>query len=89
MHVDHVRHKSYRYEVIADKIPALATLSVQEKLLLASELWDEVMTQTDDIPVSQDILDELDRRMEEYRRDPSTASSWEDVKQRIRASRGE
>ena len=75
--------------VIAEKIPALATLSVQEKLLLASELWDEVLTQTDDIPVSQEILDELDRRMEEYRRDPSIASSWEDVKQRIRASRGE
>ena len=89
MPVDHVRLNRYHDGVIADKIPALAALSVQEKLLLASELWDEVLTQTDDIPVSQDILDELDRRMEEYRRDPSTASSWEDVKQRIRASRRE
>jgi len=73
--------------VIAEKIPALAQLSLQEKLLLASELWDEVIAQKEDIPVSQEILDELDRRMEEYRRDPSTASPWEEVKQRIRASR--
>jgi len=73
--------------VIAEKIPALAQLSLQEKLLLASELWNEVTAQTEDIPVSQEILDELDRRMEEYRRDPSTASPWEEVKQRIRASR--
>ena len=89
MHVDHVRRNRYHHGVIVEKIPALAALSIQEKLLLASELWDEVLTQTDDIAVSQDVLDELDRRMEEYRRDPSTASSWEDVKQRIRASRGE
>jgi putative addiction module component (TIGR02574 family) len=73
--------------VITERIPALAQLSVQEKLLLASELWDEVIAQGEDIPVSQHILDELDRRMEEYRRDPSTASPWEEVKQRIRASR--
>jgi putative addiction module component (TIGR02574 family) len=73
--------------VIAEKIPALAQLSIQEKLLLASELWDEVTAQADEIPVAQHILDELDRRLEEYRRDPSTASSWPEVKQRIRASR--
>ncbi len=44
-------------------------------------------SQADEIPVAQHILDELDRRLEEYRRDPSTASSWQEVKQRIRASR--
>ncbi len=44
-------------------------------------------SQADEIPVAQHILDELDRRLEEYRRDPSTASSWPEVKQRIRASR--
>ena len=73
--------------MIAEKIPALAQLSIQKKLLLASELWDEVTAQADEIPVAQHILDELDRRLEEYRRDPSTASSWPEVKQRIRASR--
>jgi len=73
--------------VIAEKIPALAQLSIKEKLLLASELWDEVTAQTNEIPVAHHLMDELDRRPEEYRRAPSPASSWPEVKQRIRASR--
>ena len=80
------RRRPYACVVIAEKIPALAQLSVQEKLLLASELWDEVTARADEIPIPQHILDELDRRMEEYRRDPSAGSPWPEVKQRIQAS---
>lgn len=60
---------------------------MDEKLLLVSELWDEVTAQPRDVAVSQNVLDELDRRMEEFRRDPSVATTWEDAKQRIRAAR--
>lgn len=74
--------------MIAERIPALGHLSPAEKLLLASELWDQATSHPADIPVSQALLDELDRRMEEFRRDPSTASTWDEAKQRIRASRG-
>jgi len=73
--------------VIAERIPPLGKLSPAEKLLLVSELWDQVTSVPTDIPVSQTLLDELDRRMEEFRRDPSTATTWEEAKQRIRASR--
>jgi len=74
--------------MIAERIPALGHLSPDEKLLLVSELWDQVTAHPTDIPVSQTLLDELDRRMEEFRRDPSMATTWDEAKQRIRASRG-
>ena len=73
--------------MIAETIPALERLSSDEKLLLVSELWDEVTAQRSDVPVSQNLLDELDRRMEEFRRDPTVATTWGEAKQRIRASR--
>jgi len=74
--------------MIAETIPALDDLDPEQKLLLASELWDSVADSKVDVPVSEALLRELDRRLEEYRKDPSKVSSWEDAKQRIRASRG-
>jgi putative addiction module component (TIGR02574 family) len=73
--------------VITEQIPDLKRLTATEKLLLASELWDEVTAHPSNVPVSQKLLDELDCRMEEFRRDPATGTTWEEAKQRIRASR--
>ena len=58
------------------------------KLLLASELWDEAMAEDLDIPASPALLEELDRRHDEYRKDPSSVTSWEEAKARILASGG-
>ncbi len=85
--VDAKLRAPYTRVVIAETIPALERLSSEEKLLLVSELWDEVTAHHSDVPVSQKLLDELDRRMEEFRRDPATATTWDEAKQRIRASR--
>lgn len=45
-------------------------------LLAQDDAWDEL---------SPEIISELDRRMEEYRSDPSTGRTWEQVKARIAA----
>jgi putative addiction module component (TIGR02574 family) len=39
-----------------------------------------------DVPASPALLEELDRRHEEYRKDPSSVSSWEEAKARILAT---
>ncbi len=73
--------------MIADKIPQLDDLDANEKLLLVSELWDSLTAGRLDIPVSDSLFEELDRRHEEYLKDPSQVTSWEDAKRRIRDSR--
>ena len=45
-------------------------------LLAQDDAWDEL---------SPEIISELDRRMEEYRRDTTTGRTWEQVKARIAA----
>ncbi|MBV8213805.1 MAG: addiction module protein [Verrucomicrobia bacterium] len=69
--------------MIKDKIPELQTLSLAEKFALAIELWDELASNPDEIPVTDEQLNELDRRFEEYRRNPDKVVSWEDVKVKI------
>ena len=66
-----------------EKIPELRTLSASEKLTLVTELWEDLASQPEDIPITSEQIAEVDRRLEEYRRNPSRGSSWEEVKARI------
>jgi putative addiction module component (TIGR02574 family) len=69
--------------VILDRHPEIRRLSPAEKLALVAELWDDVSSHPENVPVSPEHLAELDRRMAEYRRDPSKVTSWEAIKARI------
>jgi putative addiction module component (TIGR02574 family) len=59
----------------------LLNLSPSERLLLVQDLWDSL--NVGDIPLTEWQKEELDRRGAKYQANPSSGSSWEDVKQRI------
>ena len=65
------------------KIPGLRTLSASEKLTLVTELWADLASNPEDIPITPEQIAEVDRRLEEYRQNPALGSSWEEVKARI------
>jgi putative addiction module component (TIGR02574 family) len=68
---------------LCDFPPELEKLSTADKLALASELWDELSSNPDEIPVTEKQLDELDSHFEEYRQDPDKVVTWEEAKARI------
>ncbi|MDC7785351.1 addiction module protein [Rhodoplanes sp. TEM] len=55
-------------------------LTPEEKIDLAVELWDSI-AQDDFPPIDDELKQELDRRLEEHRRDPSSARSWDEVRE--------
>jgi len=57
----------------------------EEKLELIGDLWDS-LENPDDIQLTKEQKEELDRRLEEYYKDPTSGSSWEEVKSRILGS---
>jgi putative addiction module component (TIGR02574 family) len=67
-----------------EQFPALQKLSVEEKWLLANELWSEVEERQEELPVSEEIVALVERRFAEYEKDPSTALTLEEFKQRYR-----
>jgi putative addiction module component (TIGR02574 family) len=73
----------YIFAMIIETIPGVSQLTVAEKLLLVSELWDDLAAHPAEVPVSREQIVELDRRLEAYHRDPSQATSWEAIQQRI------
>lgn len=70
--------------MIGDTIPALKELSLEQKWLLANELWNEVEERQETLPTSPEIVAIVEQRFAEYERDPSTAMTLEEFKHRFR-----
>jgi len=73
--------------MIVEKIPEIGKLDPADKLQLVGELWNQLAEQSDTLEVDETIVAELDRRMEEYSKDPSQVTSWEEAKMRILRSK--
>lgn len=73
-------------ETEALKLPA------GERIRLAQQLWDSIVpeaeTAPDLLPLSEEQIQELERRLAEHERDPSSAVPWADVRARLRARFG-
>ena len=71
--------------MILERIPEILRLTKEEQAELCGELVELLAEDDGWRELSPEIVAELDRRMEEYRRDPSTGRTWEQVKARIAA----
>ncbi|HKT40427.1 MAG TPA: addiction module protein [Ktedonobacterales bacterium] len=64
----------------------LLKLPVTERIDLAMALWDSI-AEPDlqaNLPLTPEQEAELDRRLEEHRRNPGSAIPWEEVQRRLR-----
>lgn len=75
---------AYYIRMIAETLPDIARLSLEEKWDLAVELWDEVAERQNELPTHQAILDVVEQRFADYERDPSTALTLEEFKRKFR-----
>src|SRR2546428_264711 len=73
--------------MILEKFPEVRRLTASEKLIFVSELWNGLEAPPSEVPVSREIIEELDRRMEHFREHPEEFTTWEAVKERILGSR--
>jgi len=62
----------------------ISELSIAERIQLAEDLWDSILEQQEELPLSPAQQQELDRRLENYKKTPTNGSSWEEVKKRFR-----
>ena len=63
--------------MIAERIPALASLSIVEKWTLAAELFEEVERREEELPVDARILALVEDRFARYERGEESARPWQ------------
>jgi len=83
------KSSTHRYDsfMILEKFPEVLRLSPAEKILFVSELWNDLEAHPSEVPVSREVIAELDQRMEHFRQHPEQFTTWEAVKERILGSR--
>ena len=62
-------------------------LPVVERIRLAQSIWDSVVEVPEAVEVTEEQREELNRRLDAYREDPSAGSPWPEIKERILTSR--
>jgi putative addiction module component (TIGR02574 family) len=60
-------------------------LPVAERLELIEELWSSLVEAPEGLGVSEAQRAELERRLQEFARDPRAGKSWEDLKRSLGA----
>lgn len=65
----------------------ISELSVSERIQLAEDLWDSILTTPDEVPLNNEQKQELDRRLEMHRQNPNQGSTWQSVKERLGLSK--
>ena len=68
---------------VSDIERELLQLPVCERLRLVEAIWESIAECPKQLDLTEDQRDELDRRLEAYRKDPDAGSPWAEVKARV------
>lgn len=68
-------------------IPEIERLSIPEKILLAEDIWDNILAEDSAVRVPQSHMAELDRRLAKYKSSPGELLSLDELKKRIESSK--
>lgn len=58
-------------------------MPIAERIKLVGDIWDSIAAVESEVPVTEAQRKELERRLEEYERDPRAGKTWEDVKKSL------
>lgn len=69
--------------------PSIFELTAAEKLQLVEDLWDDIASNPEAVPMHDWQVKELDRRKANLMKHPGSTLSWDEVKARVRARYGQ
>jgi len=61
----------------------LLELPTDQRLQLVEAIWDSLVEVPEAVPISDDVREELDRRLAAYYSDPSSARPWREIKDEL------
>jgi putative addiction module component (TIGR02574 family) len=71
------------------KAMSVFDLSPPEKLQLVEDLWDDLASRPEDVPVYDWQREELARRRANLQRNPASPLNWDELKNRVREGSGD
>jgi putative addiction module component (TIGR02574 family) len=72
---------------MTNPLPELLKLSVAERIQLVEDIWDSIAAEPEAVPLSDELREELDRRLSDQTANPGVGKPWSEVKARLLGSR--
>lgn len=63
----------------------LKNLSLQEKILLVQDIWDEISSSQENITISDEQKKELELRLSNYQLKPEYGKNWKIIREEIKS----
>jgi len=67
----------------AISIANLLKLSISERIQWVEDVWDSIVNVPEAVPLTEAHKKELDARLEDYHKNPSNGSPWNDIKKKL------
>lgn len=61
------------------ELPEIQSLSISDRLELVSAIWNSIFHDLEQLPISSELRQELDRELAAHRLNPGSSISWEDA----------
>lgn len=68
-------------------VAEILEMSVADRLRIVGDIWDSIAADSKDLELSDELRNELDRRLEAYKADPDAGVTWEELDERLGRSR--
>jgi|TARA_Y100000294_G_scaffold139342_1_gene132823 putative addiction module component (TIGR02574 family) len=63
-------------------------LSIQDRIVFVEDIWDSIANVPESVELTEAQKKELDKRLEEYHKNPDAGSPWDEVKSKLLAKNG-
>lgn len=68
-----------------DTLENIKKLSISERILIVEDIWDSIFSSEEDFSMTDEQRNELDSRLEAYKKNPKEGKSWKEVKSNIQS----
>lgn len=65
------------------QVAEILELSVVERLQIVEDIWDSIAADSENLEISDELKNELDRRMKAYEKNPEAGVTWEELDNRL------
>ncbi|MBB4634319.1 addiction module protein [Longimicrobium terrae] len=69
-----------------NKFPGILELSMAERIQLVEEIWDSIAADADNLSLTGEQREELDRRLDAQAANPGVGRPWQEVVARLLAA---
>ncbi len=69
----------------AQELTKILNMNMAQRIWLVQQIWDSIHENPEAVPVPEWQKEELDKRLDNYYKNPESGSSRQDVKERILA----